>query len=86
MPYRYTVFTSLNFLHNNNFTDYTCRLRSFHRFLLLLFMQAHATVVGLRLVGHLLLQPLLPVTAVLILDRSLAAFLFHVLLDMIELS
>jgi hypothetical protein len=86
VPLWQTFYTSIYLFYYNNFNDFICRLSSFLYLVLLPILQAHAIVVRLHLVIDFLLLPLLPVTGVLVLDRSRSALIFHVLLNLLELS
>ena len=80
------VFFIINYICLATFINNICRLSSFLCLVLLPILQAHATVVHLHLVFDLLLLPLLPVTAILVLDGSRSALVSHLLLNLLELS
>ena len=80
------VFFIINYICLATFINNICRLRSFTFLTLFLFLKAHASFVLFHLLMSLLLQPLLPVVAVLVLDRSLSALVFHILLNVFDLG
>jgi hypothetical protein len=86
MPLWQTIVTSLILFYNHTIIDFNSSLQSFLFLLLLLCLQAHALVVCITLAIDLLLLPLIPVTAVLVLNRSRSVLIFHVVLNLLELS
>jgi uncharacterized membrane protein len=86
VPLWQTLLSSIYLFHNNNFNDFICRLHSFIFLTLFLVLKAQASFVLFHLLMSLLLQPLLPVVAVLVLDRSLSALVFHILLNFFDLG